>query len=176
MNQAVRISAFPLPTEASTLPQRFINPLTAYLSAVFIQSPVLLFLQALGAGIASYWGPADDSMKILVAAMGADFLIGVLSAVRRRQFTVRQCWEGFVAKIMVTLLVLCVAYISSKIPNAAAVSTFVNYGFALIDAASTLKNFRRARIQLPGWMESAVVRVEKTLNSHVEEKIGPHRG
>lgn len=158
------------------MPQRFINPLTAYITAAFIQSPWILGLQALGALFASYWGPADDSMKILLAAMGADFLTGIGSAIRRRRFSLRTCFEGFVAKVMLILLVCCIAYITSKIPNSAAFSTFCNYGLALIDGASTLKNFRRARIPLPPWVEAAVVRFERTLNSQMEEKLGPPRG
>ena len=153
------------------LPQRFLNPLAAYIAAAITQNPWTLLLQTGAAAVASYWQPLDDSFKLLAVAMAADFMTGVFAAWRRHRFSVRACWEGMVAKAMVLVLVASVGYVAHLTPGVIWLSRFLNFSMAAIDATSTLKNFRAARVRLPKWLESFVAKLEAFVMNQAEKRI-----
>lgn len=152
------------------MPQRFLDPLFAYIEGAVPASPGVLLVQAAAAAAAAKWGNLEETLRILCVAMILDLAVGVGAALRRKQFSLRALWDGLVAKMMVVMLCVSVAWMGQYVPGALWLSKLLNSGFAIIDLGSVVRNFRRARVKLPPWVERLVERVEAALTAEVESR------
>lgn len=159
----------PFATEGD-LPGRFLKPITAYVEGALSMPAFLLLAQAAAAGLLASYNSLDVAWQALLLAMGVDFITGTGAALCRHTFTLRAMWEGALAKAMVFLLVWAIDSVAGRVGGGEWFSMALRFSFAIIDTGSTLRNFRRARIKLPPWLESVVSQIEERMNKQMEER------
>lgn len=147
---------------------RVIQAVVAYYLPADGLPPIAAAVAGTGAVAGALWGWLPACGAVLLIAMGVDFVVGSYAAKRRGVFTWRRAGDGLLRKAVIASTVAGM-YMAGRILGAGdwPGNAFAS-GFSLVDAGSIVRNYRRARMELPPFVEPALVRLALLLNSDVE--------